>query len=173
MLQPDKTSTFSVSAVVKLAKRFPQLCLDSSDDIDSLREEFLDFTLSPTDLPTPQEYKAADGSIKQRAGSFWWEVGKLKTLDGHMRFPRLFKLMAGLLAIPVSNADSERGFSILRKIHTDQRSNLSQATIIALMSLQFNSDECCHDIKFSEELLCTCKKATNIHIAPKNRSSDN
>ena len=52
VLQHDKTATFSVSTVVKLAKRFPQLCLDSSDDMDSLREEFLDFTLAPTVLPT-------------------------------------------------------------------------------------------------------------------------
>jgi hypothetical protein len=29
------------------------------------------------------------------------------------------KGMKGLLSIPVSNADSERGFSTLRKIHTD------------------------------------------------------
>ena len=59
--------------------------------------------------------------------------------------PRPFHLMAGLLTIPTSNADAERGFSILRKIHTDQRSNLSQSTIIALMSINFNADSCCYD----------------------------
>ena len=37
VLQPNKTAAFPVSTVVKLAKRFPQLCLDSSDDIDALR----------------------------------------------------------------------------------------------------------------------------------------
>jgi hypothetical protein len=30
------------------------------------------------------------------------------------------KCITGLPSIPVSNADSERGFSILRKIYTDQ-----------------------------------------------------
>ena len=44
------------------------------------------------------------------------------------------------LTIPVSNADSERGFSILRKINTDQRPSLSQETLIALMTL-----ECCYE----------------------------
>ncbi len=62
--------------------------------------------------------------------------------------------MAGLLAIPPSsNADSERGFSILRKIHTDQRSNLDQSTVVALMSLKFNCDDCCHEVQFEPELL--------------------
>ena len=50
------------------------------------------------------------------------------------RFPLLMKLMAGF-----SNADYERGFSILRKIHTDQRSSLKQDILIALMTIKFNS----------------------------------
>ena len=33
------------------------------------------------------------------------------------------------LGIPVSNADSERGFSMLRKIHTDQWPSLRQETL--------------------------------------------
>ena len=33
------------------------------------------------------------------------------------------------------NADSERGFSILRKIDTDQRPSLKQDTLIALMTM--------------------------------------
>jgi hypothetical protein len=46
------------------------------------------------------------------------------------------------LSIPVSNADSEHSFSMLRKIHTDQRANLDQSTIIALMSMKFNCNDC-------------------------------
>ena len=73
--------------------------------------------------------------------------------------------MAGLLTIPASNADSERGFSMLRKIHTDQRSNLNQSTIIALMSLKLNSDGCCYNSELSEDLLQCCKKATNKYLS--------
>ena len=75
----------------------------------------------------------------------------MKTLDDKERFPLLFKLMAGLLSIPSSDADSERGFSVLRKMHTDQRSNLDLSTIVILMS--FNCDSCCFDGKLAEELL--------------------
>ena len=58
----------------------------------------------------------------------------MKTIDYKKRFPLLFKLMSGLLSIPDSYADSERGFSVLRKIHTDQESNLDHHyTIVSLI----------------------------------------
>ena len=85
---------------------------------------------------------------------------KIKTLLVELRFANLAKLMAGLLAIPSSNADSEHGFSILRKLHTDQRLNLDQITVVALMSLKFYSDDCCHEVQFDK----TCKKATSTHL---------
>ena len=84
----------------------------------------------------------------------------MKTLDGELRFPLLFRLMAGLLTIPASNADSERGFSMLRKIHTDQRPSLKSSTITALTSIKINSEQCCYDTPFTPELLSKCKKAT-------------
>ena len=41
-------------------------------------------------------------------------------------------------AIPSSDADSESGFPVLRKIHhTDQRSNLDHSTTVSLMSFKF------------------------------------
>ena len=51
VLVPDKVSTYSVETITRLAKRFPQLGLSDPSFLDHLREEFLDFTLSPGDLP--------------------------------------------------------------------------------------------------------------------------
>ena len=160
VLRPEKTSSFSLAKIVSLAKRFPQIGLTDFSSLDKLGEEFIDFTISPSELPSVVEYKAADGTMKPRIGLFWSEVGKMTTLDGQPRFKHLHKLMAGLLSIPVSNADSERGFSMLRKLHTDQRSNLHQSTLVALMAMKFNGDECCHEIKLCKELLSKSKKAT-------------
>ena len=167
ILVPDKTASYSVETIIRLAKRFPQIGVADAESLDTLREEFMDFIFSSSDLPKPVEYQAADRTEKLRAGPFWFQVGKLKTLDGQNRFGTLYKLMCGLLVIPCSNADSERGFSILRKIHTDQRSNLDQSTIIALMSMKFNCDECCHDVVLGPELLTQCKKATRISLQKK------
>ena len=87
VLQPEKAASYPVSTIIGLAKRFPQLGLADSVSLDQLREEFLDFTLSPTDLPTTGEYLAADGTMKPKTGFFWSEVGKLITLDGSLGFP--------------------------------------------------------------------------------------
>lgn len=164
VLQPDKTSTFSDVVLIKFAKRFSQLGLADAHSLDCLREEFLDFCLSSSDLPTIQKYKAADKTEKNCVGDFWCKVSKLPTVDGKPRFETLCKLMFGLLTIPCSNADSERGFSMLRKIHTDQRSNLEQSTIISLMTMKFNCDSCCYDTTLNEELLKKSKRATALHL---------
>ena len=70
-----------------------------------------------------------EGAQKPKAGVFCLEVRKIMTLEGEPKFRSLARLMAGLLSIPCSNADSEREFSILRKIHTDQRPTLKQLPI--------------------------------------------
>ena len=82
----------------------------------------------------------------------------MKTLSGETRFPNLYKLIAVLLCIPCSNADAERGFSILRKVHTDQRASLNQSTIVHLISVKFNSSSCCIDTELPEELITKCKR---------------
>lgn len=162
VLQPDKTSSYSATTLLNLAKRFPQIGL--SESLDLIEEEFNDFILSPNDIPPPDTYHVTKTIEKPCAGSFWWKVSKIKTLDGELRFGTLSRLMVGLLTIPCSNADAERGFSILRKMHTDQRSTLSQNTIVSLMSVKFNSDPhtCCFDAELSPELISKCKKATSL-----------
>ena len=155
---PAKLTTTTINIVLNLVKRFPQL---------EIREECLDYTLSSMDLPTPAMYKAADGINRPCVGRYWWDVSKLITLDGQPRFPLLCKLMIGLMSIPASTADEERGFSMLRKIHTDQRSNLSQSTIIALMSIKLNCEDCCIDAELPDDLLKDCKKATTLAVKNK------
>ena len=174
IINPEQVCSYTFYTVEKLAKRFPQLDLHISNSLDRLREEVTDFKLSPGDHPSLEklDYKSAIG-WKPRAGAFWIEVGKIKTLDGQLRFPSLYKLMTGLLSIPSSNADVECGFSILRKIHTDQHTSLKQSTIISLMTLKFNIGmECCYDSSFSEDLLQKCKKATSSSLNQSQEDQD-
>ncbi len=167
ILHPSKASTFPSSTVVTLAKRFPQLGLSDSESIQRLEEEFMDFTLSPGDLPIIDIYNAVDHTKKACAEHFWWEVGQMMTLSGELRFPNLYRLMAGLLSIPCSNADAERVFSVLRKVHTDQRASLSHETIVHLFSIKFNDTSYCFDTELSEELITKCKKATRLSLNKK------
>ena len=140
--------------------------INDTVSLHNLKEKFQDFKLSPNDLPVLVKYKAADGIMRPKAGLFWLEVEKMTTLEGQPRFNLLHKLISGLMTISVSNADSEQGFSMLRKIHTDQRSNLEHSSIVALMAMKFNLDDCCWDIKLSPELLHECKTATKSYVAP-------
>ena len=88
----------------------------------------------------------------------------MKTMLGEPQFPTLIKLMFCLLCIPTSNADAERGFSMLCKIHTDNRSSLAQSTIISLMAVKMNTEECCLDVELSSEILKCCKQATKSSL---------
>ena len=156
-----------MSTVLRLAKRFPQLILNSSTSLDHLKEEFTDFLLSQVDVEAPTTYKAcepdftdhhhAEYVVRPCATSFWWKVGHMKSLDGEPCFSTLFKPFSGLLSIPCANADAN---AVLTKIHTDQ---LDHTTIVSLMYLKFNCDECCFDVKLYEELLSKCKRGT-LHL---------
>jgi hypothetical protein len=104
LIQHSQTSTFSVKSLIELAKRFPQLDLKNSASLERLREEFLDFKLTPTsELPEVKEYKGADGKMKAKAGLFWLEVRKMCTMEGEPRFDHLQKLVCGLMSIPISS----------------------------------------------------------------------
>ena len=166
IIQLEHISSFSFNTITSLAKCFPPVSLNDAVSLQNLKEQFQDFKLSPNDLPMLAKYKAADVVMRPKTGLFWLEVGKMTTFEGQPRFNLLHKLMSGLMSIPVSNADSELGFSILRKIHTDQRSNHDQSTIVALMTIKFNIENCCLDIELPPELLRECKKATKSYIAP-------
>ena len=77
IVQPTKTKSYTVSTIKRLAKRFPQIELDSPDSLHLHDQEFTDFLLSPEDLPALKYYKDCNGVEKPRPGLFWWEVGKI------------------------------------------------------------------------------------------------
>ena len=69
-------------------------------------------------------------------------MGKLDDIfSGTKRFGVLSKLAKTLLVLPNSNADSERAFSIIKKIHTEFRSDLNNDTICGLLSCKFNQNQ--------------------------------
>jgi len=59
---------------------------------------------------------------------------------GVMRFLSIAILFAALIGLPQSNAESERSFSMLRKLHTDCRNNLHADTITAYLQCKMHFD---------------------------------
>ena len=67
---PDQVSSYNFSTIERLAKCFPQLNLKDTQFIDSLGSEFMDYKLSPAELPSPSTYKAATNDDLPRPGKF-------------------------------------------------------------------------------------------------------
>ena len=76
IINPDQVCSYDFTTVERLAKCFPQLNLNDLQSIDSLRIEFMDFKLSPAELPTPDTYKSATGDDKSKPGRYWKEVSR-------------------------------------------------------------------------------------------------
>ena len=104
--------------MVELGKRLHQLRLDLS----SLREEVVEY----------QVVDRAELPEETRVDRFWALIGK----DG--RFKNLAQLMMALLCIPHSNASSERVFSMVRKIVTENRTRRDNSTLCSLLSCKIN-----------------------------------
>lgn len=136
VLMPEHQTNISVAAVLRLAEHFPSAVPENA--VDQLEEEVLDYTLmSPETLPTVHK-ETGKLTKSEELCTYWQSVGKLMTMDGNARFPNLTSLAKCLLALPHSNADTERVFSIVRKIMTDYRTEMEQSTLCALLACKLN-----------------------------------
>ena len=148
VLDPERRHDVSPEAVVRLSQAFPQLDLDT----DVLSDEFLEYQLQDDeDLPK-------DKTIDK----FWGCMGKKKSA-GQFIFSNISKLMKSLLCIPHSNASSERTFSMVRKIVTENQTDLANDTVCALLSCKLNSDCRASDFKPTKDELQYAKSATYLY----------
>ena len=143
-------------SVTSLASRFPQIVKE--EDKDDLADELLDFTLTPKeDLP--------DFSDKNVA-KYWIEMGKIQMSYGRkLRFPNLSNLAKACVVLPVSNAEPERIFSMLKKIQTEFRSELKNDTICSIIGAKQNQDKKCYEYEPCESVLKNAKAATMLYNA--------
>ena len=158
VLLPENRSDVSSAAVIRLAKRFSAAA--PPDIYDALEEEVLDYKLSAQSEFPELDREGKECIENHQICSYWQCVGELKTLCGAARFPHLSRLSKCLLALPVSNAETERIFSIVRKIVTDYRSQMDQSTLCALISCKVNNDTVCFQLDTPTSLLKEAKSAT-------------
>lgn len=118
---PNNCCSLATTAVMHLARRF--LVAIPQDKCDASQKEVLDYTLTPqSDFPEIDK-EGRPAYANHELCTYWQtiDISKMKTLSGTARFPYLCKLSKCLLAlhIPVSNAETEKVFSMVRKIITD------------------------------------------------------
>lgn len=144
ILNPAERQSYNdfPGAVVRLANELPQLEL--SEKLDQLKTEAIDYQMADSkDLPA-----ATDTDL------FWAEMHNVKGLSSVSPiYDNLLLLVRALLSIPASNADSERCFSMIRKIDSEERSQLCRQTIASLLALKLNIDEECYNYDPQQELL--------------------
>ena len=92
------------------------------------------------------------------------DVMNLKMIIGAERFPQLKTVMYALLSLSHSNADCERVFSQVRKIHTEFRKSIAPHTLTALKECKIHIDGCC-DFKPDQTHLSLARKATSEYNA--------
>ena len=119
-VSPENRAIVNVDAIFRMAERFSAAV--DQEVLDSLEEEVLDYKLgSPHEMPSFQKESARPTNSIELC-SYWQVVGKMKTLSGSLRFPKLTSLAKCILALPVSNADTERVLASFEK--------LSQITVL-------------------------------------------
>ncbi|XP_060763680.1 uncharacterized protein LOC132872704 [Neoarius graeffei] len=117
VLDPSKKDDLDYSSVVNLTSSF-------GFDLEQLKDEWKDFQLMPDDVVP---CRANDGK-KVPIAVYWGKVLDVKAALGVARFPMLKQLFTALLCLPQSDADSERAFSLVRKIHPEDRKNTAADT---------------------------------------------
>ena len=94
-----------------------------------------------------------------------------KTATGNDKFACLGKVMVSLLSLPHSNADCERTFSMVRKVHTEARKSLHADAITAFLRCKINYDCHCYDFAVTPAILRgakTCTQEYNVEHPTKN-----
>lgn len=61
--------------------------------------------------------------LNKNVEEFWHDLSKLKTFEYNFVFPNLTFLYKNMLALPHSNADAERIFSIVTDVRTKKGIN--------------------------------------------------
>ena len=156
VLNPDSSvrSQHTAAQVINLSERFSII---PQDQHAAREEEFVDYQLcEDSELP---KYDIKDPQFNS-VDQFWGAMSALKTATGAIRFPLLSTVMTTLSALAHSNADSERVFSMCRKIHTEQRSELGNDTMKGLLSSKINTDNPCYKFKPTASLLKSAKSVT-------------
>ena len=145
LLDPTESQNLSLSTFDTLSQN-----LAIEFDLGKVKMEFREF-----------EVDNVVSKVEDDAVWFWNRVKCMKTLRGECKYQHLCALALHLLSIPASNTDSERVFSLVRRIKTDFRSNLIPDSISSLIGVHVNSPfRCCSLVDFSASLLDKVKSCT-------------
>ena len=151
ILDPENVLSVSVSSIDELCTTFAVSCEDE------VKMQFRDFSADSEAMPASTETDAVQ---------YWLRIKSMKSSTGELMYKELANAVLQLLAIPVSNADGERVFSLVRRVQTDFRSSMSTETLSSLVRFHFNnSGKCCEFRRYPDSFLLkakTCAMERNL-----------
>jgi hypothetical protein len=150
----------SLKAICDLVQKMPHM--DSKDAID-IADEWRAYRL---DADTISLSENAEG---KRVDHYWRDVISLQSCDGSYKYAKMGQLVKAALILPHGNADVERGFSVNNDVLTDQRTEMTPATLNALLLTKDaikRSDpenQLPQSISVTRGLLQACKAAHTVY----------
>ena len=114
----------SSSAIERVARKLP-----FAEDVALITDEWKVYQGEEIDEKL-WKIKKDDEVELRRIDHYWRDILKLKTGSGKDKYPRLGKVVKGVLALPHGNADVERGLSDNKKMLGKDRVKLSSKSII-------------------------------------------
>ena len=100
------------------------LGIEGTSDNVSLDKLQTEFTQYQTAVDLPQ----AD-----RVDVQWHMISQMQDMLGNFKYKHLARVMSAILAVPHSNADCERVFSLVRKSRIEARSSMTSETLESLL----------------------------------------
>jgi hypothetical protein len=154
------------------AQRYSSFFKFTTDDMDQLREEFVELQLlnAGTDIPADEWKKAELGEVEDgvpfhRMDMIWGYLAERRDRTGRRQFPLMSKVAAGVLALPHSNAEEERVFSLVTKNKTQFRGSMKlDGTLASILTVKLAAPErysSCHRFQPSANLIRQAKGATS------------
>jgi len=92
---------------------------------------------------------------------YWIKVGN-KSDSIRKLFPTIYKLVKSLLVIPHGNAEFEQLFSRLKLLKTKFKSCMTGETLNAVLTVNFNDQQKCHQFKPTQAMISLAKNATTL-----------
>ena len=108
-----------------------------------------------------EEVSLEEDGVRKPVDRYWAEVMGRRTAMGQLRIRVLTQVMVAVLSLPHSNADCERSFSVVRKVHTECRQSVSTDTLTALLQCKMNVDTECFRLSVTDEMVALAKRATH------------
>ena len=125
LLPEHRLKPSSSSAIERVARKLPF----AEEDVALITDEWKVYQGEEIDEKLWKIEKDDEVELK-RIDHYWRDILKLKTGSGQDKYPRLGKIVKGILALPQGDADIERGLSDNKKMLGKDRVMLSSKSVI-------------------------------------------